>query len=60
MATEELDPAFADLPPADRAAIEGLSGVGLHHAPPADVQPVADESFHHPEQDTAGTTWEPD
>jgi hypothetical protein len=59
MATEKLDPDFADLPPAERAAIEGLSGIGLHHAPPAADPDVTGAAFHHPERDAAGTPWEP-
>ena len=61
MTDEKLDPDFAALAPQDRAAIEGLSGIGLHHAPDADAAPEpVDAAFHHPEQDVAGTTWEPD
>ena len=59
MADDKLDSDFADLPPAVRAEIEGLAGVGLHHAPAAPGEQSADEAFHHPERDAAGTTWEP-
>ena len=58
MSDEKLDPDFADLAPVDRAAIEGLSGIGLHHAPGSD-DAVSGEAFHHPETDVAGTAWEP-
>lgn len=58
MADEKLDADFADLPPNARAEIEGMSGIGLHHAPAIDDQ-VTGEAFHHPEHDAAGTTWEP-
>lgn len=60
MADEKLDPDFANLPLADRAAIDGLAGIGLHHAPAAGEAQAPDEEFHHPERDVAGTTWEPD
>lgn len=60
MADEKLDPDFANLPPAVRAEIEGLSGIGLHHAPVAGDEQVTGEAFHHPEQDAVGSTWEPD
>ncbi|WP_174291535.1 hypothetical protein [Sphingomonas bacterium] len=59
MADEKLDPDFATLPPVDRAEIEGLSGIGLHHAPVAADEQVTGEAFHHQEQDAAGTVWEP-
>lgn len=59
MTHEKLDPDFADLPPVERAEIEGLSGIGLHHAPPVGER-SADASFQHPEEDVAGTVWEPD
>lgn len=59
MADEKLDPDFANLAPVDRAEIEGLLGIGLHHAPSAGEEQVTGEAFHHPEQDAAGTTWEP-
>lgn len=59
MADEKLDPDFASLPPVTRAEIEGLSGIGLHHAPTAGEEQVTGEAFHHPEHDAAGTTWEP-
>lgn len=59
MTDEKLDADFADLPPAARATIEGLSGVGLHHAPAADAEGATGEAFHHPETDAAGTEWEP-
>lgn len=59
MADDKLDPDFADLPPAARAEIEGLSGIGLHHAPSASDDHPTGETFHHPEQDAAGTAWEP-
>ena len=54
-----LDTDFADLPPDLRAEIEGMSGAGLHHAPAGGGDQVAGETFHHPEKDAAGTTWEP-
>ncbi len=60
MTDERLYPDFANLPPAARAEIEGRSGIGLHHAPAAGPAEVTDEAFHHPEEDAAGTTWEPD
>ena len=58
MSDEKLDPDFADLPPADRASIEGLAGIGLHHAPSGD-DAITGDAFHHPEQDEAGTVWAP-
>ena len=57
MSDEKLDPDFAGLPPQDRADIEGLAGIGLHHAPPVDA--VTGDAFHHPERDEAGTVWAP-
>lgn len=60
MADDKLDADFADLPLAVRAEIEGLSGVGLHHAPGAVDDRPSDRTFDRPEQDAAGTTWEPD
>ena len=59
MADDKLDPDSADLPQAVRAEIEGLSGTGLHHAPSTPDDRPSDETFHHPEQDAAGTTWGP-
>ena len=62
MSDEKLDPDFAALSPQDRAGIEALSGIGLHHAPDDGVaadEGVAGEAFHHPEKDEAGTVWEP-
>ena len=59
MADEKLDPDFANLPPVDRAGIEALSGIGLHHAPAGIDEATTGEPFHHPEQDVAGTMWEP-
>lgn len=65
---ERLDEDFADLPPDVRAEIEGMQGVGLHHAPAgAQVEDPADQAeteardglFRHPETDRAGTEWEP-
>lgn len=57
-----LDDDFAGLPNHVLVAIEGAQGVGLHHAPAVDTSAddVTGEAFHHPEQDVAGTTWEPD
>lgn len=60
MADDKLDPDFASLSPVDRAEIEGLCGIGLHHAPAGDAASVTGEAFHHPERDAAGTRWEPD
>lgn len=60
MADEKLDPDFANLPSRDRAEIVGLSGVDPHHAPAASDGQVTGEAFRHPEQDRAGTTWQPD
>jgi hypothetical protein len=59
MTTDKLDPDFAELPLADRAAIEGRSGVGLHHAPETEDEQLIGAPFRHPEQDEAGTVWEP-
>ena len=56
MADDTLDPNSANLPPQDRAAIEGL---GLYHAPTSQDERVAGEAFHHPERDAVGTQWEP-
>ena len=58
MSDGKLDPDFANLSPVDRASIEALSGIGLHHAPGANGV-ASDDAFHHPEQDEAGTVWEP-
>lgn len=60
--TTPIDQDFAGLPEAVRVEIEGAQGVGLHHAPAQAEDPdpaVAGAAFHHPETDTAGTTWEP-
>lgn len=58
MTDEKLDPDFANLAPEDRASIEALSGIGLHHAPDGD-DVATGEAFHHPEKDEAGTVWAP-
>jgi hypothetical protein len=60
MTDMKLDPDFADLPPRDRAEIEGSLGAGLHNAPAAVGEQVTGDAFHHPETDAAGTTWEPE
>jgi hypothetical protein len=59
MDTEKLAPDFVDLPLAGRATIEGLSGLGLHHAPAASGQDGTGAPFHHPERGQTVTTWEP-
>lgn len=59
MTDEKLASDFAALSPSDRAAVVGSPGDGLHNAPAATDEQVTGAAFHHPEQDAAGTTWEP-
>ena len=63
MADETLDPDFANLPPAARAEIEALSGIGLHHAPAGGDAPSTGEAFHQPgqgaEDAATGLNWVP-